>query len=322
MDDDRPCEEWAEDEDWDTLWIPSQAVAQLVLTERCPVIRRNIYINSTEAVINLPHVQIITGGLIVTSSPSLIEVSMPQLHQINGSLELENLEGLQQVDFGKLQTIGGSITLVGLPKLNRQPFSQTINASPELSLLPHDFLDNRTLTVESTNISTLDDGNSNVPWIKNIRDIRIVSNPSLMNISFHGLRNSAANMSISRNHPDLRINFDALETAASISITNAAEVKMPKLVSMEGDLNIFNCSMRMLSLMAMNKTEAGIYIRQNSNLQKIELNSLKVVGVSYYSMRSVGNLAIEDNPSLTILDGFNSLASVRDAVTLTGNFTR
>jgi hypothetical protein len=270
----------------------------------------------------MPYVQTITGHFSVFSSPNLVEVRMPLLQQVNAFFVLTDLPELQRVDFGKLRTIGGSVGLTNLPKLNQQPFSQEINASlepdgsrPALSELP-------IFIVQSTNISVLDDGGSNVPWGKFHRYVKIVSNPSLKNISFQGFQKSLASIDIARNHPNLLVDFEALETVVNISIADVADVRMPNLVSVGGDLRVTNCGMNTLSLKSLNKTDDGIYIRQNPKLQKIEFDQLRTVGVNYWSLSHTGNLKIEDNPSLTNLDGFPNLWSVRDAVVLTGNFTR
>ncbi|PVV02085.1 hypothetical protein BB560_003472 [Smittium megazygosporum] len=233
------------------------------------------------------------------------------------SIVVENSFQLAQINFGSLTTISknfqiqNNTQLLGLsiPKLSSVDNFQLIN-NPNLNvILSTSFSKIGNYQIIQSQIVNL------IPVsASTIKNIEIIANSFLIDISFPSVVNNTGYINIVDNHSSAFASFDSLTTiSGNTTFRDLAGLRVDNVTTVSDTFNVYENTFTKLDLSQLSTLSKDLSIANNT-----KLDTIKIPGVSNLG----GGLQIIGNSALTQIENstFTTLSYIKGGVSLSGPF--
>jgi hypothetical protein len=234
----------------------------------------------------------ITGDLNIDGA-SITQLSGSQLAVIGGELHLNELTRLTTANFPSLVNVG-SIRWNALPNL------QSLNFAQGVQML-------KALDIQNTGLASL----AGI-MLNTAESIFIANNNYLKEISMP-LGNVTKGLNINSNGQGLTVAFPNLKWAYNMTISNAASISTPALMSVNTSLGFYQGGFDSYSAPNLTTVGGALSFVSDSQLSNISLPALTTVGNALY---------IVNNANLKTIDGFPLLKTIGGNLLAVGTFSK
>lgn len=259
-------------------------IDDLSLISGCKTVTGDIEIlGFTNSLLLLPELEVLEGSLFVKLSPELLRMEAPRLSKITGWFRMEDMTSLILSSFPALSSIRVLHWSV-LPILSNAYFSpQGVVGLKSLTIVDTSltsisgFSADELTTFDINNNRYLEYIHSDVQQIT--EKLHVAANAREVSLNLPLLK-STHNLSI---HDVADFDMGELESIrglASIISNQFTELKLPKLLTVDGTLNLAkNGELNMVELPSLHDVGGGLIILNNTLLQSIEIfPQLEIIG--------------------------------------------
>ncbi|KAI8096310.1 uncharacterized protein BX664DRAFT_370034, partial [Halteromyces radiatus] len=236
-------------------------------------------------------IQELKGNLILAGNPALRTFQAPQLTKVKGELRITN-----QTVLGKLQLPSlietKSLTLSVLPALEHMDFPAGLVSVDDAHLQ-----DTRVPTVTGFKPEKM-------------HSFALLSNNYLKTFDFSSVKELTGSMNVASNGNSLDFQANQLTSIEAGDFRNLAQLSMPKLTRVAGDITFHDNEFTSLQLDQIDMVKGTLTIANNNKLTQTSFQHLIRVGGAF----SIGN-----NTQLSSVEGFPSLNEVDGTIDIAGN---
>ncbi|KAI8886098.1 hypothetical protein K501DRAFT_293069 [Backusella circina FSU 941] len=241
--------------------------------------------------LSLKGVEYVKGNIIVTNNVDLQYLYMPDLKQVDGSITIEHNTGLSKLDVPQLQSAWG-VSLVVLPSLDAIDFPaglQYVNS----------------LRVEDTKAPTITGLQS-----KSIHSLVFTNNNFMPVFDLSSVEEITGEMLVVGNRA-MVLKAENLKTMHTSFFFHLAELQMPSLEHITGDISFHNNEMKKVNFEKLHTIDGTVVIANNELLSETSFPTLYYIG---------GALSIGNNFALQSIAGFPVLSTIGGVADFAGAF--
>ncbi|CDH55375.1 cell wall protein ecm33 precursor [Lichtheimia corymbifera JMRC:FSU:9682] len=273
------------------LKVDSQA--ELAKLQSCKSYAGTITIDSTTApTLDFAGVSTVEGDIVITDNGQLTQIVFPNLERITGTMRLENNTLLSKIEWPSLNTLD-ALDVTVQPSLSSISFPAGLSNANKISIA-----DTMAASIDGIVLSHID-------------TLAVDNNAQLKKLDLRNLSDVSSTICVSANSPRLNLDLSHLQSVQQGSFVDLANITLPNLEKVKGDLSFTDNHFDSLNLPNMTDVSGTLTVAGNNKLEKLSVPELQRLG---------GALLIANNTRLDAVEAFPKLEQVDGSVDLTGSF--
>lgn len=230
------------------------------------------------------------GNLVISNATQVSAFNAPTLELVSGELTFNGSTILETINLAVLTTVG-TLTINACSQLDTLDLTTGITSADNITIA-----DTALTTLEGINVVELKIFNVN-----NNKDITTINS---------GLQSVTDSLAISYNAQGVNVTLDQLSSAYNIYLQDVGALSLSNLTTVNSSLVLDNCQFETLEIKNLTSIGNSLTITDNSDLTDISFPALTAIK---------GAFIIENDDSLSTIDGFPVLKSVSGSVSLDGS---